>query len=543
MPEGLESQDESERPGAWHVPGTSGAPGASGAPGEGPSFTELDELERFEESTETLEAKRAHRLHPLSPLFEIGRSFVSLVVPGLVVLFLSAGDGYEIWYMAFFIPAVAGALLRYLTKRYVLEPTSIVVREGLVFRSTRSIPYARIQNIDTVQNPLHRIFRVVEVRLETASGQEPEAVFRVLSWTALQEIRAGVLAQGRQVVADQRDESGSEHGAEHGPAPFFRMRPIDVAYFGLLSQKGLALLAGALFLVWELDLWDRVLARLPAEPEDLPEFLPLGMWILFGVLVFLALQLLTVAWAFLTLQGFHIVRTEDDLRTTCGLWTRQTATIPRQRIQFLSLREGLLQRLFRRAAVKALTAGGDSTGESQVSRKWLVPLTRREALPEILREVQPEADFEHLDWQPVHPRARRRLFLRWSVLLAIPVALVVKDSGWWGVPAALVALGLAAGLSRKRARRLGFALADGVVYVRDGVFTHVRNAVRFPKIQSVSLRQTPFDRRHRMATVRVDTAGNAQSDLSFSIPFLDVRVARRLAKRLRREAAETSFTW
>ena len=81
---------------------------------------ELDAIERLEDPDGAPEPTvgRGQRLHPLSPLFEIGRSFFALVVPGLIVLFLAAGDEYEIWYMALFVPAVASSLWRYLFRRH-----------------------------------------------------------------------------------------------------------------------------------------------------------------------------------------------------------------------------------------------------------------------------------------------------------------------------------------------------------------------------------------------------------------------------------------
>ena len=483
---------------------------------------------------------RGHRLHPLSPMFEIGRLFLSMVVPGLVVLLLAAGDRYEVWYMIAFVPAVAVSLKRYLTLRYTLTPDHLIVREGLVFRTTRHIPYARIQNIDTVQNPVHRWLGVMEVRLETASGQEPEAVLRVLSKTALDEIRAGVFAD-RTAGAEREEE------IETAPAPeaFFRMTDIDVAYFGLLSQKGLALVSGLAYLAWEFDVVERFRSVLPVgvDPTRLASAVPV-LVLVASALAFLAmLQVLTVAWAFLTLYDFAIVRKEEDLRTTCGLWTHQTATLPRRRIQFLSVREGWLQRMFGRLSVKIMTAGGDSTDESQVSRKWLVPLTKREALGSILREVQPGVDLERVAWAPVHPRAGRRMFARGALLSLIPTALSIQHLGWWASAVFVVSAGLAFVVARARARRLGYSLTDRVVMLRDGVLTHVRNAVQFSKIQSVSLTQSPLDRRHRMATVRVDTAGSSGAQLSFSIPYLPLRDARRLARRLRHAASETAFRW
>ena len=41
---------------------------------------------------------------------------------------------------------------------YAFADEELVVRSGLLFRNERHIRYSRIQNIETVQNPLHRAF-------------------------------------------------------------------------------------------------------------------------------------------------------------------------------------------------------------------------------------------------------------------------------------------------------------------------------------------------------------------------------------------------
>ena len=99
------------------------------------------------------------------------------------------------------------------------------------------------------------------------------------------------------------------------------------------------------------------------------------------------------------------------------------------------------------------------------------------------------------------------------------------------------------GLASARARRLGCAIDRHGALMRDGVVTRVQNAVRFSKIQSVSMTQTPFDRRHGMATLRVDTAGASDMELSFSVPYLPLRTARMLMNRMVREASALAFRW
>ena len=63
------------------------------------------------------------------------------------------------------------------------------------------------------------------------------------------------------------------------------------------------------------------------------------------------------------------------------------------------------------------------------------------------------------------------------------------------------------------------------------------------KIQAVGLETSPFDRRHGMASVQVDTAAAGPLGSAIDIPFLDRAVARQLYDTLNLEAAQTAFRW
>jgi putative membrane protein len=487
---------------------------------------------------EPVEPEITRRLHPSALLFDAGRRFASLVFWGVAAL-LFAARSEQGWYLLFLLPPIAVALVRYASFRYGFGDDQLVIREGLLVRKVRHVPYARIQNIDTVQGPLYRLLDVVEVRLETAGGSQPEAVFRVITGDQLSELRA-------RVFGAVPESSGDAQGVPAEGRPFFCMRNEDVLLFGLLSQKGLVVLGGAFLALREFvsreELEERLGPRLEAVGEGARALGPWS-WVALALGLLLLLQLGSVLWAYLTLHGFRIEREGEDLRTTCGLLTRQTASLPRGRVQFLEVRQSLIQRWLGRVSVRALSAGGDSTEKSQVARKWLVPLCRREDLGSILSEVQAEAGFDAVAWERVHPRAERRLRLRWGLVLGLPALSAVLYSWTLGLGALVAALALALLLARARVRALGYGLGPSAVFLRDGLLARRQACVRFEKIQSIKLSRTPFDRRAGMAHLSIDTAGRSGSQPGFVVPFLPLRTARRLARGLGRRAAEVAFRW
>ena len=92
-------------------------------------------------------------------------------------------------------------------------------------------------------------------------------------------------------------------------------------------------------------------------------------------------------------------------------------------------------------------------------------------------------------------------------------------------------------------RHAGYALTERAIYFRSGWLSRQISVVRFVNMQTVSMLQTPFDRRKRMASVAVDTAGAGTLGHRIRIPFLDVDVAESILDRLYAETRSTEFRW
>jgi putative membrane protein len=305
--------------------------------------------------------------------------------------------------------------------------------------------------------------------------------------------------------------------------------------------------------LWQFDLperWSRsVFSR--GSLDDIPAVPLLNNPVTFAllvvagvvVLIFL-LRLLSVAWAFLKLHGFNLTRRGDDLRAEYGLLTRVSKTIPRHRIQLISSRETLLHRWFDRVAVQVETAGGSGEEPGTTSdRLWLAPLIRKDELARLFREAVGEIDLDRVQWQPLAPRASRRIFRRTLVLLALLTAVGVVPLGPWGLLLPVPLLPWAYAYARLYVRCTGYALVPGAVLYRSGWWVRRLSAARFGKIQALELFESPFDRRNGMAGLRVDTAGAGPVGHRVAIAYLEATVALRLRNQLSLEAGRTAFHW
>jgi putative membrane protein len=500
-------------------------------------------------------SSRLQSLHPLSMLFSIGLAAKRLLLPGLIVLVFRPGGQYEIWLMILFVPAVVGALAKYLSFRYQLGPDELVIREGIVTRNERHVPYARIQNIDLVQNPFHRWFKVAEVRVETASGDRPEAIMRVLSLSSVEAMRDHVFKQKRADRPQAEQVDPAEAGVEQTPVEtLVRLGWRDLVLLGMTSHRGLTVVAAAMGIFWQLDpfgdvdeVWlrDRVSSIDPSESLAVPGPVATALLVVVAVLgLFVLLSVLSVIWAAVRYHGFTLRECGDDLRSEYGLFTRITATIPRHRIQLLTIRSGPVHRWFGRRAVQIETAGHRGGEEGQgTDRLWLAPMLRADKVENLLRRVVPEVDLASAQWRPIAVRAWKRIIKRGIALALVLSAGVWSLAGLEALVIFFVGVVLATVHARLYVKHARYAVTPEAVVYRSGWWSRKISIVRFEKIQVLALDETPFDRWNRMAAVRVDTAGAGRVGHGVDIRYLEADEAVAMMRRLAFETGMRPFRW
>ena len=346
------------------------------------------------------------RLHPASVLFALLGHGKQLILPGLIVLLgaRSRGDGWEVWAMVLIVPYAISAIGRTLSYRYRFEPSELVIRTGFVFRNERHIPYARIQNVDSVQNVLHRLIGVTNVSIETGGASESEAKLSVVSLDAFQELRARVFGERRSVEPEAT-------AAVLEPPPQTVLLDTtwrDIALCGLIQGRGLVVLGTIFGILWEVGVIDRVVDPFFGEKTTgrgvvtqlILAFFGQGMPPVRTILVtvaaftlFLAVvRLFSVAWALVTLYGFRVRKIGEDLQIEFGLLTRVAATVPVRRIQAVTIHQGPFHRWLRRATVRVDTAGGEGTESAQSQRHIIAPIIRESEIRPFVRAINPDAD-------------------------------------------------------------------------------------------------------------------------------------------------------
>ena len=489
--------------------------------------------------------KPERRLHPLSFLFTLLAQLRQFIPALVAAVFLGQsggrdqGDEYALVGVAI---VTLVSLAQYFTYRYRIEDDAIVVRSGVFERSLRHIPFARIQNVSLHQSVLHRLFRVAEVRLESAGAAKPEAQMRVLRLRDAQELE--------QQIHHRAGAARAAGAADGAVAPAAESRLLlalptsEVLRLGIISNRGMLIVG--LGMAYLAQLGNDTMGRL---------FKWGGSWIyghsgalhfswlgvagaalVLVLLVVVGLRLLSIVWALLQFHGFRLSESNGRLSAERGLLTRIRSSLPRRRIQAWTLHEGVLHRWFGRRSLRVDSAVADPGGAEKGSLRDLAPIATPEFIDGLVASLLPAgrhagAGWPVPTWHALHPQAWRRRLL-WPAVVATIASLVL---GWARTPWALLGLLLLPLLwwnARNWAKHSAWSVADGLVAFRGGWLGKYWRFAEVRKLQALEWQQSPFDRRWGMATLRFDTIGAGSGEPALAIPYLPEATARQLYEEL-----------
>lgn len=388
---------------------------------------------------------------------------------------------------------------------YTVAEHELVIERGLLNRSRRSIPLARIQDVSIERKPLARLFGLAEVKVETGGGEKDEAVLDSVSLAEAQRLRAALRGHHSPMASTEADGISAE-AADAAALPVI---------FGMPLSRVLLLGAFSFSLVWIaalfglLQFFDQFVDFGIDRARDWAEVAKDEVQARFSIAAALAvaaaaLVLGVVSGIIRTLlrdYGFTLRAGGGRFRRTRGLLTRSEVVVAMRRIQLAMVQRGPLRGALGWNALSFQTLGGSNDPSG---RQAMAPLARDHEVARIV-ETAGLPQFERLPLRPVaagHVIRCVLLALPWP-LLVLALALAVTPLAWLGILLLIPMAGAA--LLQRRFHR--YALRDTSLQVMRGVIAQRDWIVPFENVQVVTLRAGLIQRWLGVASVLVDTAG------------------------------------
>lgn len=443
------------------------------------------------------------QLHPLSIPYGIAQSVLGYI-PLVFFIAIASGPalgsgGIALWGFVTFA-GIAGLtawqVAYYRRFEYETTPDTFDIRSGVISRRNREIPYRRVQNVDISRNVVQRAFEISELRIETAGGGETEAILRYVGYEEAKRLQNELRRRKRAESAEQDPEK-----TEEDEQLLYAITPEDLTVLALASfDLRLASFLSVLLSIAGPPVLIQLLTDLPISP-----FLVIGAVI---VLIVVASALLSGINAVLSTYGFRLTQSGDELRYERGLIQRFDGSIPLDKVQLLVFRENLLKRLLGYSTLVVETAGYAPGQGSGAGSESAVPIARREKTTRIARDIEP---FDEIEITRPPKRARYRYAIRYLIVLAILVGIVYAgtlalgfEMYWYalffGVPLAPVA-------AHYKWKSRGYFVGADHVVTRKGFWHQTIRVVPYYRIQNAIETQTVLQKRWRLASVLIDTAG------------------------------------
>src|SRR5215208_5285354 len=360
------------------------------------------------------------RLHLLSPVFFAG-THVRRLWP--LALLLAARRQWWLLVLGALV-LLAWSTVEWLRRTYELESGALRLEEGVLARKLRAVPFDRIQQVDLVRKPLHRLLGVATLRVETAGGgSAAEVDLDVVTLDEARALRASLLKAKARLT-----DATVDFTAPRAERVLLRLGLGEVMLAGITGSRAAAALVvlGPISQAsdWFPGLSDWLFSRF--DPEAVTPTTPAAFAAVavLGAVVWLGLA---AASSIVTDYGFTLARAGNDLVVRRGLLERREAVLPLARLQVVRIEESLLRRALGLASIRIQSAGRAGRSD-QTAGRLAIPVLQRAQVNRVLEELLPgAAPVPRLLLPP--PAARRRAVTR-SVIVATLVMAAIALLLW-----------------------------------------------------------------------------------------------------------------
>lgn len=435
---------------------------------------------------------------------------------------------------------VVGAVLSWLFFSYQIRNDSILIRSGVIRKKQLDIKFERIQGINTEQNPVYRLLKLVTVTFDTAGSSGSEGHLPAVTRAFANSLRE-TISRGQAEPATEAPQTTAPSTA------LLRLDWRDMIRIGLADRRALIIFAFIGPLLEQMDgkLKQFIEKAVESTVLDLGQLdfaagATIAATFFFAIVMLLAL--LSIAAAFLRYHNFELFLDGRTLRSTGGLLTHHEHAMDLQKVQTLRLQQGIVQSWLGRYTMSARQA---ISGRKQRSSKtFTVPVVTADTADQLRRLILSPSggrltqDPRSAKFQPLSAYYLRSRILYLGALPALFLATTgVAIAGIAGL-ILLLWLPLLVLLARRSWKRAGFLHDDDELVRRSGLLGFRTVSLLFRKVQRVTLTQSRFQRRKNLASLRLYMASG-----SVRVPYIPLTSAQQLRDYILYKVETSQQSW
>ena len=421
----------------------------------------------------------------------------------LVTIFKTQKEGaankWLIIILGFVVLTIVIALLRFLFYYYYIQENHLVIKTGWLKKKTLSIPLQNIQAVHLEQNIWQQFLKVTKVSFDSAGSEKVEAQMDAIDTKKAEQLKQILL----NYTAIQ-----NPHAIDNNEETIYKLSVSDTIKLSLSANH---LEAFFILLALALNLLDDVKKAFDVDGYGWMEsvansmeehvLLAIGFAIIFVAIISIGYSIIRTM---LKYYNFTLTAQHEKWRIAFGLFNRQQKLIPHNKIQLYSWHTNWLRRKINFWMLDVKTIGND---KAEVKQRQKIPLTSLSAAVTLAAAYQQSPVFNPAEGLKIEADYWKRR----TLLSALPLTIILVAIGyfiieWQSLWISLIFIYFGYRNYQWYKNYRWFANEEGI-QLYSGLWGRRYMLLSWKKIQQVKLHQSPYQRKHQLATIKFITAG------------------------------------
>ena len=467
------------------------------------------------------------KLSPVSLFFILGKI---LKESWLIILFLvgrylfktgddnTADTNRSIYYFL----GVTGTLLlihirhfiEFFRYRFFVEGNEFIVFSGVFAKVKTSVPINRIQSVHLIQTYLHQFTNTCELKLETAGSDKTEIALK-----AIYKDRALAL----QLLFNNKSIETTNKEEVQG-VQIMGLKSMDLVKLAISENHIKTLLIIVGFAIARLDDLRQILGfDATSMIDEQVDRSTLGYTLLLQMFILIVFITLCVSFirVIIRFANMHLNITQKGFQMQWGFLQTQQKMLIQSKVQLISWSSNFVRRLLGIQMFRFYMAGEDLVKTEQHIQLPVMESDTLRKLTEVYQSKWPK------DKSPSFT-LHHAFGWRSSLLYFLPIAIVASVgvyfwNPWYIFLPILIFIYLTIS-NWVRFKKFHFWMNNTTIQIQKGIWGEENILLNFNKIQQVSIKTSPFQRRKNLATIELYTAGE-----TVTIPFIPKAQAQYIA--------------
>jgi len=497
------------------------------------------------------------RLSPLSILFFIGKIIGAILKDGVTALaplgIVIFSSDNKLWLTlsivaAFLAFILISSLLQYWFFKFKRDGNKVLINDGVFKKNHRVIQFDRIQNINILQPLYFKPFNLFTLQIETAGAKGNEADLAGITRAFAEYLRNQVLQQKEKSSSRVED---NEQVIETEANILTQASLKDLVKYGV-SSNGVfwffAILA-PLFPLLENRVGDSVNKETFLKFE---QFLGGGIGADAIIIIGIILAAIILMFSFsiigaiiryynyqLTLENNQATSSNKMLKRSSGLLTNYEESLKLQKIQTMITQSNFIGRWLK---IINITLGQVSSSQNTPNNRkslFVIPARTDEETLALQKNVFVDAPND-IETQGISRRYVNKTLILKIILpaLAICLPLYLTSDKWWFLVIPFVFTLIMFPLVIKRWKAYRFGMKDGYAKFERGLFGFRHMIFPLYKVQRAEVRQSPIQKRHDLATLKIYLASG-----QIQMQYISIKVANQWLDIIGNHIEETQLAW